>query len=264
MDLNSTIYTFPHEKIGFVSLIDKSSCDFPLKIVNAARLSYSKQKQELEERDRKLIGYLFDHSHTSPFRHSYYTFHIKATLSVFRQWTKYQVGSTWRTYELNNTSADPTVSIDIFDILFDTDKGCSWNEISRRYTSPKEEFYIPDLLRSNPSHGNKQSSGDYSNPLSTHDIHFIDKPLELMSSFTKESINLYNKLIMNGVAKEQARDILPVNLYSEAYWTVSLQAIMHFLTQRCSKDAQFEIKQYALAIKSLIADDLDRAGIKIE
>lgn len=264
MNINITAFPFSHEKIGFVKLVDKTNHDFPLKVVNSARISYNKQISELEEKDRKLIGYLFDHDHTSPFRHSYYTFHIKATLSVFRQWTKYQVGSTWRTYELNNVAPDPTVSVDVFDILFDTDKGCSWNEISRRYTEPKEEFYIPEALRSNPSHGNKQSSGDYSNPLSTHHIQFIEKPLEEMSEFTSDAIKLYKRLIMNGVAKEQARDILPVNLYSEAYWTVSLQAIMHFLMQRCSKDAQFEIKQYAYAIKSLIANDLDAAGIKIQ
>ena len=73
--------------------------------------------------------FLWQHGHTSPFRHSFYTFHWKAPLFVFRQAFKYQVGSGWRTYEVEGQE----VSLAVFDVLFDTDKGCSWNEISGRY-----------------------------------------------------------------------------------------------------------------------------------
>lgn len=196
-------------------------------------------------------------SGNSPFRHSFYTFHVKATLSVFRQWLKHQVGSTWRTYEINGE----TVCLDIVDLFFDTDKGCSWNELSRRYATPKYEYYVPQELRSNPPHGNKQASGEYVNPLSSHDIQYMESPLEEMRLHTEKSIHLYKKLIANGVAKEIARDVLPGNLYTEAYWTVSLQAVMLFLNLRDSDTAQFEIRQYARIIKNLIKEDLVKAGL---
>jgi len=256
-----TEFAFPHEKIGFVKLVDSTKTDFPLKIVNAARLSYDTSKKEFDEKDKKLVNFLFNHEHTSPFRHSFYTFQIKAPISVFRQWVKYQVGSVWRSYELNNNQVDPTVSIDFFDLFFDTDKGCNWNEVSRRYTQPKEEYYVVETLRSNPPHGNKQTSSTYSNPLSHYDISYIEDPVSFMHTHTKYCIEAYKRLIDNGVAREIARDVLPQNIYSEAYWTVSLQAVIHFLQQRLAPEAQFEIKSYAQCIKNLIQIDLDTAGI---
>lgn len=248
---------FTEDKIGFIKLVDKTNQDFPLKIVNTARISYGNSKEVFDEKDKKLVSYLWEHQHTSPFRHSFYTFHVKATLSVFRQWLKHQVGSTWRTYEINGE----TVCLDIVDLFFDTDKGCSWNELSRRYATPKYEYYVPQELRSNPPHGNKQASGEYVNPLSSHDIQYMESPLEEMRLHTEKSIHLYKKLIANGVAKEIARDVLPGNLYTEAYWTVSLQAVMLFLNLRDSDTAQFEIRQYAKIIKNLIKEDLVKAGL---
>lgn len=248
------------DNIGFIKLVDKTKEDFPLKIVNTARISYGNSKQEFDDKDKKLVSYLWEHKHTSPFRHSFYTFHIKATLSVFRQWLKHQVGSTWRTYEIDGEA----VSLDIVDLFFDEDKGCSWNELSRRYAQPKHEYYIPEVLRSNPPHGNKQASGKYDNPLSTHDILYLEDPLEDMRVHTEKSLLLYRKLIANGVAKEIARDILPGNLYTEAYWTVSLQAVMLFLQLRDSDTAQYEIRQYAKLLKELIKEDLEKAGLNLD
>jgi len=251
---------YTEDNIGFIKLVDKTKEDFPLKIVNTARISYGNSKQEFDDKDKKLVSYLWEHKHTSPFRHSFYTFHIKATLSVFRQWLKHQVGSTWRTYEIDGE----TVSLDIVDLFFDEDKGCSWNELSRRYAQPKHEYYVPEVLRSNPPHGNKQASGKYSNPLSTHDILYLEDPLEDIRLHTEKSLLLYRKLIANGVAKEIARDILPGNLYTEAYWTVSLQAVMLFLQLRDSDTAQYEIRQYAKLLKELIKEDLEKAGLNLD
>lgn len=261
-NVGSIEFPFNHEKIGFVKLVDRMVTDHSLKIVNAARLSYDTQKSEFDNKDRNLVNFLYKNDHTSPFRHSFYTFHIKAPISVFRQWIKYQVGCAWRTYEIPAANAaEPTFSVDILDLFFDTDKGCSWNEISRRYTQPKEEFYIVDSLRSNPPHGNKQSSGNYENPISPHAINYLEDPIRLMREFTELSLKMYKKLIDNGVAREIARDILPQNIYSEAYWTVSLQAVTHFLQQRLAPEAQFEIRSYANCVHNLIKPDLDKAGI---
>jgi thymidylate synthase (FAD) len=250
------------DNIGFVSLV-RQATDPGLEVVNAARISYGTDKQQFDSKDKKLVNYLFEHDHTSPFRHTFYTFHVKATLSVFRQWIKYQVGSLWRTYETSTDQPNNTISIDLIDLFFDTDKGCSWNEISRRYTEPKEEYYLPSVLRSNPPHGNKQSSGQYINPIYPSDLSYLQDPIDSMREHTKASIKLYKQLIANGVAREQARDILPQNIYSEAYWTVSLQGLMHFLSQRTKPDAQYEIRMYALLVKEILAKDLANMGITI-
>lgn len=256
------IYTYPHENIGFIDLVDQNNQDIALKVVNSARISYDSTSEQFTEKDGKLAKFLWNHEHTSPFRHSFYTFHIKAPLSVFRQWTKYQVGSVWREYEVSE-GINNTVSVDVFDLLFDTDKGCSWNEISRRYASPKDEYYLPKKLRTNPPHGNKQTSGEYKNPLGSHDIQYMENPIGAMRSHTEAAFKLYKLLVANGVAREQARNVLPDNIYSQAYWTVSLQAVIHFLGQRTKPDAQFEIRCYAEAIKEAISKDLDSLQITL-
>ena len=239
------------DDIGFVALVDRMQQDGALKVVNAARISYQKQKQGWDAADRKLSGFLWANGHTSPFRHSFYTFHWKAPLFVFRQAFKYQVGSGWRTWEVEGE----TVRLEVFDIMFDTDKGCSWNEISGRYVEWENEFYVPVRMRANPPHGNKQASVEL--PASFDHA----KERAAMHSECEEAYQLYQERIRRGVAKEIARMLLPQNLYSQAYWTVSLQGVIHFLEQRLKPDAQFEIRRYALALQSLVAGDLERMGL---
>lgn len=247
-------YTFS-DKIGFVGLIDRMVQEHPLKVVNSARLSYSNNKEEFDHKDQRLTKYLWDHEHTSPFRHSYYTFHCKSPLFVFRQWIKYQVGCTWRGYNVNNSST----SLEVFDFFFDLDKGCSWNEISARYTELKPEFYIPEKFRTNSGHASKQGS---------EDIQWTDKQhLDMAKVFSERSERAYQEYleyIDTGIAREMARIMLPQNIYTQAYWTVSLQAILHFLSQRLKADAQFEIRHYAETIYSLIEEDLSLLGISKE
>lgn len=242
------------DDIGFVALVDRMQEDPALKVVNSARISYSKQKESFSDRDRKLSGFLWEHGHTSPFRHSFYTFHWKAPLFVFRQAFKYQVGSGWRTYEVEGE----TVSLEVFDVMYDTDKGCSWNEVSGRYVKWEPEFYLPKVLRSNPPHGNKQASVDLP-PDFDHEGELAAMRAECDRAFSE-----YEARIERGVAKEIARLLLPQNLYSQAYWTVSLQGVLHFLDQRLKPDAQFEIRRFAQAVRDLVRPDLERLGISIE
>jgi len=208
--------------IGFVTLVDRMQQDPLLKAVNSARISYDKQSEELVDKDRKLLKYLLEHGHTSPFRHSYFTFHIKAPLFVFRQWWKYQVGSGW------------------CEIQQSTDSGTSWNEVSGRYVEMGEEFYSPAEFR---TQGEGQTSEE--GPLEgwTH---------ALYAHSLQVAVRTYRRLLAGGVAKEQARLVLPASLYSEAYWTVSLQAIFHFLQERQKPSAQWEIQQYARGVRSLV------------
>lgn len=242
------------DSLGFVALVDRMQTDPALKVVNAARISYEKQKDGFDERDQKLCGFLWEHGHTSPYRHSFFTFHWKAPLYVFRQAFKYQVGSAWRTYEVDGEA----VSLEAFEVMFDTDKGCSWNEVSGRYVKWTPEFYVPKVMRSNPPHGNKQASVDLPDDFD----HAGER--ERMLDECNAMFAQYEQRIERGVAKEIARSCLPQNLYSQAYWTVSLQAVLHFLDQRLKADAQFEIRRYAEAVFELLRDDLERIGIRRE
>ncbi|MBI5432258.1 MAG: FAD-dependent thymidylate synthase [Planctomycetes bacterium] len=240
--------------IGFVALVDRMNVDPALKVVNAARISYQSQRQAFDEKDRKLAGFLWANGHTSPYRHSFFTFHWKAPLFVFRQAFKYQVGSGWREYEVGGES----VSLEVFDMFFDTDKGCSWNEISGRYVQWANEYYVPKVMRANPPHGNKQASVDLP-PEFDH-----EGERARMIAECDELFRRYQERIERGVAKEIARMLLPQNLYTQAYWTVSLQGVMHFLEQRLKPDAQFEIRRYAEGVYALVKDDFDRLGITRE
>lgn len=242
------------DAIGFIALVDRMQIDPALKVVNAARISYDKRKSEFDDRDRKLCSFLWEHGHTSPYRHSYYTFHWKAPLFVFRQAFKYQVGSGWRTYEVDGEA----VSLEVFDVQFDTDKGCSWNEVSGRYVQWTPEFYVPKAMRGNPPHGNKQSSVDLG-PGFDH-----ERERAAMLEECRYAYERYQERLARGVAKELARLLLPQNVYSQAYWTVSLQGVLHFLEQRLKADAQHEIRAYAEAVYALVRSDLDRIGVARE
>jgi len=240
--------------LGFVALADRMQADAALKVVNAARISYQKKKDEYGADDQKLARFLWVHGHTSPYRHSFFTFHWKAPLFVFRQAFKYQVGSTWREYEADGES----ISLEAFDVLFDTDKGCSWNEISGRYVTWQPEFYLPARMRANPPHGNKQASVELP-PDFDH-----EGERARMQAECEELFRLYRQRLERGVAKELARILLPQNVYTQAYWTVSLQGVIHFLSQRLKADAQFEIRRYAEAVHRLVEPELERVGITRE
>jgi len=241
------------DDIGFVALVDRMEHDPALKVVNSARISYDKQKGAFDEKDKKLCGFLWEHGHTSPFRHSFYTFHWKAPLFVFRQAFKYQVGSGWRQYEVDGEE----VSLEVFDVMFDTDKGCSWNEVSGRYVKWEPEFYVPSVMRANPPHGNKQASVD----LPADFGHEAER--EAMLAECRQAFTRYEERIARGVAKEIARMMLPQSLYTQAYWTVSLQGLLHFFDQRLKKDAQWEIRRYAEGLYELVSGELERVGVSV-
>lgn len=238
--------------IGFVALVDRMQTDPALKVVNSARISYEKCRASFDAaKDQELVRFLWSHGHTSPFRHSFFTLHWKAPLFVFRQAFKYQVGSGWREYEVEGAS----VSLEAFDVLFDTDKGCSWNEVSGRYVQWTPEFYVPARMRSNPPHGNKQAS------VELPDDFDHEGERARMRAESEAAYRAYEERIARGVAKEIARTLLPQSLYSQAYWTVSLQGLLHFLEQRLKPDAQFEIRRYAEAVFTLVRADLERIGV---
>ena len=209
---------------GYVSLSDKMGND--LSIVNAARVSYDKESLEFSEKDQNLLDFLVREGHTSPFRHAAMTFEIYAPLFVARQWWKYAVASTH------------------------VDDQNGWNESSRRYITEQEEFYIPTPTqwRSKPENS-KQGSGEPINSLQGAIL--TDK----LNETVEEGLKRYQDALHCGVAPEIARLFLPsYAMYVRWRWTVSLQGAVTFLQQRLPHDAQFEIQEYAQAVKQIVQD----------
>ena len=209
---------------GYVRLVDTLGND--LSIANAARVSYDKQSTEMSERDAKLIKFLWDERHTSPFRHAAMTFEVYAPLFVARQWWKHAVASTH----------------------LDDQNG--WNESSRRYITENEEFYVPEAheWRSKPENS-KQGSGE---PIMEGRGNYFTTAL---NNYIQQGEELYQRAMDQEVAPELARLFLPAyGMYVRWRWTVSLHGVLTFLDQRLPSDAQFEIREYANAVKELTKD----------
>jgi thymidylate synthase (FAD) len=220
--MNKKINLLDH---GFVNLVDYMGSD--LTVVNAARVSFNKEsdwdtdpnwtgyrEHKLSEKDQKLISYLAKHKHWTPFAHPQITLRIKAPIFIRTQLFKHKVGFVE-------------------------------NEVSRRYVSDTPEIYCPQW-RSKPTNGAKQGSEDFVNP-------------ELVNSYNtdweriaKPALEVYHKLIAEGVAPEQARSVLPQGTYTEWWWTGSLSAYARVYAQRIDPHAQWEVRQYAQAIYDII------------
>ena len=204
---------------GFVEVIDSLGSD--LTVVNSARVSFGKRKTTYSDGDRKLVRFLAKNKHYSPFRHMMVQFHIKAPEFVMRQWYKHVVG-----IETTNSSAT---------------KDHAWNEISGRYV-PVKDFYMPENWRKQ-SEDNKQASEGVLSDVAAKDCSNI------FEDFMNNAQNAYNNLLDKGVAKEQARMILPQSMKTEWYWSGTLMAFARVCNLRCKPDAQLETR--------LITDQID-------
>ena len=200
---------------GFVEVVDSLGND--LTVVNSARVSFGKRKKYWDKSDERLVRYLAKYKHYSPFRHLQVKFHIKAPEFVMRQWYKHVVGID----TTSNSSA----------------KDHAWNEISGRYV-PVEDFYYPSVWRKQ-SDDNKQASEGVLDDLQQK------RMTSVFNEYMRQVEMAYDRMIDAGMAKEQARIILPLNQYTEVYWTASFQAIMNFIELRNEKTSQIEIQEYA-------------------
>ena len=212
------------DHIGYVELVDKLGDD--LTPVNAARVSFGAKSDEFSEKDRKLSKFLIKHKHFSPFRHQHIQVIIKAPEFVMRQWYKHVVG-------IETTSSSYT-------------KDHAWNEISGRYI-PVREYYQPDVWRKQSDDNKQASEGELNKFQSTSAL------LEYGDLMRKVE-ETYKRFIDMGMAKEQARIILPLSQYTEVYWTASFQAIMNFIELRNEKTSQWEIQEYAKVMLGLMKD----------
>ena len=207
---------------GFIEVVDSLGSD--LTVVNSARVSFGKRKKKFDKSDERLVRYLAKYKHYSPFRHLQVQFHIKAPEFVMRQWYKHVVG-------IETTSNSST-------------KDHAWNEISGRYV-PYDEFYEPTEFRKQ-SEDNKQASDGLVDNQS-----YVKRIWEIGQ---KEAISAYEDMLERGVAREQARSILPLTVYTKVWWTASFQSIMNFIELRDEKTSQVEIQEYARAMKTIMLE----------
>ena len=207
---------------GYIEVVDTLGDD--LTPVNAARVSFDGFSETFTDKDRKLSKFLIKHKHHSPFRHQHTMFIIKAPEFVMRQWYKHVVG-------IETTSSHVT-------------KDHAWNEISGRYV-PYDEFYEPTEFRKQSEDNKQASDGLVDNQSHVQRIWQIGQ---------REAITAYEELLKRGVAREQARSILPLTVYTKVWWTASFQSIMNFIELRDEPTSQVEIQEYARAMKTIMLE----------
>lgn len=205
---------------GYIDFLEKFGDE--LTIVNAARVSFDNYHDEWTSKDESLLKYLWKNKHMSPFRHVIIRMRIHAPEVVMRQLYKHVVGI--------EATSDAAV------------KDSSWSEISQRYVIMNEVHY-PSEWRAQ-SVDNKQGSDGL--------IQDQQLATEKYSSAIEKVYECYNELLKMGVAKEQARLILPLSQYTTVIWTVSLQAILNFISLRDHPHAQQEIRRYAQVMKTYV------------
>ena len=201
--------------LGSVEYVSHMGTD--LSVVNAARVSFGSEKKSVDEKDVKLINYLMSHNHSSPFEHCTITFKFTVPLFIRSQHHRHR---TW-----------------------------AYNEISRRYTSVDMRFYSPDRFRTQHKSNRQASEDNLINPIinSSFSPVGIESASEAVNRHHSASLSLYNGLLDSGVCREQARGILPQNLYTEYFGTVNLHNLLKFISLRSHSGAQWEIQQVAEA-----------------
>lgn len=195
---------------GFVRY--KAHMGNDLMVVNAARVSFAKESKEFTEKDEKLISYLANHNHWTPFAHPQISLHIKAPIGIRTQLFKHKVGLVE-------------------------------NEVSRRYVKDAPEVYNP-RWRSAPTDGAKQGSSGFMSG-TTYATQSYEESVE-------DAMDTYKELLSDGVAPEQARFVLPQGTYTEWWWTGSLSAFARVCRLRKDSHAQWEAQEYARAIEQII------------
>lgn len=198
---------------GFIRLVDSMGSDDA--IVQAARVSYGKGTTKVN-RDKALIRYLLRHRHSTPFEMVELKFHAKMPIFVARQWVRHRTANI--------------------------------NEYSLRYSEAQHDFYIPDEKDIHfQSTFNKQGRDDTVVP-----TELKNKVIKYFKEISEKTFSVYDELNEAGIARELARGILPVNLYTEWYWKNDLHNIFHFLRLRMDDHAQYEIRVFANAMAEFV------------
>ena len=200
---------------GFVRLDDAMATD--LSVVNAARVSFARRKQQMDEADEGLIRFLMRDRHGTPFEHNAFRFHVRAPIFVAREWFRHRIGS--------------------------------FNEFSMRYAKATEDFYVPAEEDVRTQVG---KPGSYS--FERVDAELAEHAREELQDVYETAFGAYQRLVEAGVARELARTVLPVGAYTEFFWTVNARALMNFVSLRNAESAQREIRRYAEAVEQFFAE----------
>lgn len=198
---------------GSVELLDTFGSD--LTVVNAARVSFNKRSTEITEKDEKLIKYLAEHNHVTPFFHPQAQFRIKMPIFVAREWFRHQIGF-------------------------------ARNEVSRRYVDEKPVCYLPGIVRARDA---KLKQGSKAEGVENNTM-----AREIIKDINERACESYEDLLGMGVAPELARTVLPQGMYTEFIETGSLSAFARLCKLRLDPSAQWEIRQYAEAVRTLLMD----------
>jgi thymidylate synthase (FAD) len=200
---------------GFVRL-DGSMAD-DLSVVNGARVSFAKRKDEMDASDEGLIRFLMRDRHGSPFEHNAFRFHVRCPIFVAREWFRHRIGS--------------------------------FNEFSMRYAKATDDFYVPDAADVRTQVG---KPGAYSfEPVSDE---LAEETRQELEAVYAEAYAAYARMVEKGVARELARLVMPMGAYTQFYWTVNARALMNFVSLRNSEFAQLEIRRYAEAVEAFFAE----------
>lgn len=189
-------------------------------VSNSARVSFNKWKDTFDEGDKKLIKYLADHKHMTPFRHTQVQLRCKAPIFLVRQLGKHQAG-------------------------------LSWNEVSRRYVKSEPEFFIPEDWRSIPEGSIKQGSGSIMELPQVKDHGWVTDPYTLA---IQTCLRSYNTMLEAGVAPEMARMVLPQSMLTEWVWSGNILAFAHIYKERISSGAQLEAQVFAKQLDVIIRE----------
>jgi thymidylate synthase (FAD) len=188
---------------GFVRL-DAAMAD-DLSVVNAARVSFARRKTAVDEADAGLIRFLMRDRHGTPFEHNAFRFHIRCPIFVAREWFRHRIGS--------------------------------FNEFSMRYAKAVDEFYLPE---SDDVRSQVGKPGAYS--FEPVDADLAEQTRKELQAVYEQAFRAYERLVGQGVARELARSVLPVGVYTEFFWTVNARSLMNFVSLRAADTAQREIR----------------------
>ena len=201
-------------------------------VIQAAQVS-AKGENNPQTVPERLIQALMSGRHGSPFEHTAFTFFVEAPLFVFREWQRHRMSS--------------------------------FNEMSGRYTTLPGKFYIPGDDRNVVNSGTKMKPDftlvDWDIDANREDTLRRDNVRESLITLASGAWIHYQNLLRQGVANEVARMVLPLNIYSQMYWTVNARSLMNFLSLRVVSDdslvrsyPQFEIDQAAQKVEAIFAE----------
>ena len=202
---------------GFVRL-DACMAD-DLSVVNAARVSFARHKDAMDASDEGLIRFLMRERHGTPFEHNSFRFHVRCPIFVAREWFRHRIGS--------------------------------FNEFSMRYAKATDEFYVPA-----PEDVRTQVGKPGAYTFETVEPELAKSTRETLESVYRTAYAAYEELVEAGIAREVARCVLPVGAYTEFFWTVNARALMNFVSLRAADTAQREIRRYAEAVESFLAEKM--------